>query len=232
MSKLIDLDSVSSTIREYFKECLDKHHKTEVDVIDANVDIQERIKNIPLNRKRKIYISGPITGIPDYMTRFQEAEEYLIKEGWSVINPAAVNAMLPEDTTYEEYMIMSLCMLEMCDAIFLLEGWEKSKGARWEFDYADFSGKEFHFQTLTFSKPETDGWISVSDRLPEEPEIEPMTLEEIENTTEYIVMIAGATVPTTLHYLGNGVWWQDTYYKVTAWQPLPPAYITEGVDND
>lgn len=84
----------------------------------------------------KIYISGAITGTDDYMDRFADAEEKLKKEGHSVINPAAVNSMLPADTTYEEYMEMSLTMLDMCGAIYMLKGWEKSCGANREYGYA------------------------------------------------------------------------------------------------
>ena len=84
----------------------------------------------------KIYISGAITGTDDYMGRFADAEEKLKKEGHSVINPAAVNSMMPADTTYEEYMEMSLTMLAMCDVIYMLKGWEKSCGANREYGYA------------------------------------------------------------------------------------------------
>ena len=84
----------------------------------------------------RVYISGPITGTDDYIYRFAKAEEKLKKDGYSVINPAAVNSMLPHDTTYEEYMKMSLTMLDMCGAIYMMEGWEKSCGANREYGYA------------------------------------------------------------------------------------------------
>lgn len=84
----------------------------------------------------RIYISGPITGTDDYMERFARSEEKLKKRGYSVINPAAVNSMLPSDTTYDEYMKMSLAMLDMCGAIYMMEGWEKSCGANMEYGYA------------------------------------------------------------------------------------------------
>lgn len=84
----------------------------------------------------KIYISGAITGTDDYMERFAKAEKELTEQGYSVVNPAKVNAQLPEDTNYEEYMKMSFCMLTMCDSIYMLKGWEKSCGANREYGYA------------------------------------------------------------------------------------------------
>lgn len=84
----------------------------------------------------KIYISGPITGTDDYMERFANAEKELTEQGYSVVNPAKVNAQLPSDTDYEDYMKMSFCMLDMCDAIYMLKGWKKSCGANREYGYA------------------------------------------------------------------------------------------------
>lgn len=84
----------------------------------------------------KIYISGAITGTDDYMERFAMAEKELAEQGWSVVNPAKVNAQLPEDTSYEEYMEMCFCMLDMCDAIYMLQEWKKSCGANRELGYA------------------------------------------------------------------------------------------------
>ena len=84
----------------------------------------------------KIYISGAITGTDDYMERFARAEKELTAKGYSVVNPAKVNAQLPEDTSYEEYMKMCFCMLDICEAIFMLKGWSKSCGSNREYWYA------------------------------------------------------------------------------------------------
>lgn len=80
----------------------------------------------------KIYISGPITGIEGYAEHFKNAEETLLAAGHEVINPAKVNGELPKGTKHEEYMKMSFAMMDMCDTIFVLRGWKKSKGARME----------------------------------------------------------------------------------------------------
>ena len=84
----------------------------------------------------KIYLSGAITGITDYMERFQAAEEKLIQDGHTVFNPAAVNSMMPAGTIYEEYMRVSFTLLDMCDAIYMMRGWQDSKGANREYGYA------------------------------------------------------------------------------------------------
>lgn len=88
----------------------------------------------------KLYLSGAITGTDDYMDRFSMAEKSLEVEH-TIINPAKVNAQLPSDINYEDYMKMSFCMLDMCDGIYLLKGWEKSCGSNRELGYAMAKGK-------------------------------------------------------------------------------------------
>ena len=88
----------------------------------------------------KLYLSGAITGTDDYMDRFSMAEKSLEVEH-TIINPAKVNAQLPSDTDYEDYMKMSFCMFDMCDGIYLLKGWEKSCGSNRELGYAMAKGK-------------------------------------------------------------------------------------------
>ena len=107
---------------------------------------------------KRIYLSGAITGTEDYMRRFEVAEDRLTAHGYSVVNPAKVNQMLPADTPYEVYMKMSLVMLDMCGAIYLMKDWEKSKGANREYGYALGKHMEIIFEDDVELK------LTVSDR--------------------------------------------------------------------
>ena len=95
-------------------------------------------------RKRKIYISGPISGTDDWKERFERAEKHLrvfysaAGEEIEVVNPAAI--AMPESTTWQQYMDITLQMLRGCDEIYLLAGWRSSKGAQIERLYALGSG--------------------------------------------------------------------------------------------
>lgn len=113
----------------------------------------------------KIYLSGPITGTEDYMERFAEAEKELTEFGIDVVNPAKVNGQLPKCTTYAEYMKMSIAMLDICDAIYLLKGWTDSPGAMAEFEHAYEHGISILFEggTLTWLTHAQESASSVSN---------------------------------------------------------------------
>lgn len=97
----------------------------------------------------KIYISGAITGTDDFMERFSIAQKKLERDGHDVVNPALVNSNLPKSTTYSEYMDMSICMLNMCDAIYLLDGWKSSRGANLELIFAMLNDKTILYEVKT-----------------------------------------------------------------------------------
>ena len=65
------------------------------------------------------------------MAKFQAAEERLLEEGYQVVNPAK-----NQGYSYKEYIDIGLFELMHCDAIYLLNGYETSKGAGVEYHYA------------------------------------------------------------------------------------------------
>ena len=86
--------------------------------------------------KTRIYISGKITGTTDYISRFNKAEIEMIKQGYETVNPATMLDHLSTSTTHKEYMHISYALLDICDGIYMMEGWRDSKGAMMEYDYA------------------------------------------------------------------------------------------------
>lgn len=83
----------------------------------------------------KAYVSGRISGINQNLarSRFDEAEQLLSSVGFDdVFNP-----MKHQDCeTWQQYMRRDIAELMKCDVIFMLDGWELSKGARIEHSIA------------------------------------------------------------------------------------------------
>ena len=113
----------------------------------------------------KIYLAGPMAGIPylNYRT-FDEVRDELTAGGHEVVSPADLDRdagfdalELPETTNWnkpEEFvtdmrMVAMRCLIAVleCDAIYLMRGWEKSKGATAELGVARWMGLEVLYQT-------------------------------------------------------------------------------------
>lgn len=80
----------------------------------------------------KIYISGKITGLQkdEYLENFKQAQVYLESLGHQVINPCELNTEGCE--CWEDFMICDIKELFKCKAIYMLDNWKDSKGARVE----------------------------------------------------------------------------------------------------
>ena len=87
-----------------------------------------------------LYLSGPISGVPDYKAKFDAAESYLSNwKNHTVLNPAMLPIGLKE---YDDYMTIGYAMLDAADGIVMLAGWKKSQGAKEELRAAIHSGKK------------------------------------------------------------------------------------------
>jgi hypothetical protein len=84
---------------------------------------------------RRVYISGPMTGLPGLnFPAFNAAAQQLRGLGIDAINPAEIN---PNSVlSWEACMRADIKALCDCDAIALLPGWENSKGAHLELHIA------------------------------------------------------------------------------------------------
>lgn len=83
-------------------------------------------------QKRRIYISGPMTGLPDLnRAEFERVEKLLDGDG---LNPHK----LPHNhgKTHAEFMKEDLATLLRCDGVIMLKGWTLSEGAQLEHTVA------------------------------------------------------------------------------------------------
>ena len=107
----------------------------------------------------RIYISGPMTGLPDNnFPAFHRAAAALRARGHEVVNPAEIDPGVSVDVVGKK-AFWSACMradiraLCDCDALALLPGWMDSKGAHLELHLAHRLGMrigtvaEFEAQT-------------------------------------------------------------------------------------
>lgn len=93
-------------------------------------------------KKKKVFISGPMSGIKDFnKPAFDKAEEYLTQAGYSVFNPARMH--FDDAWDHSEIMRIDLAALAQCDYILMLDKWYNSKGAIHEYHYAHAIGVEF-----------------------------------------------------------------------------------------
>ena len=135
----------------------------------------------------RIYISGPMTGIPDgNRPAFDAVEERLTAQGFFVINPHHISDLfgteeelkasfkayyrLLDDTSTPEgihgkvwdvkfkeldehssiiaraVMAADIAALNSCDVIYLLRGWQSSRGAKKELEVALRNGLKVMLQ--------------------------------------------------------------------------------------
>ena len=84
---------------------------------------------------KRVYIAGPMTGVAELnFPAFHAAAALLRADGWHVENPAEINA--DPKAGWLECMRTDIARLATCDAIYMLLGWERSKGASLEHHIA------------------------------------------------------------------------------------------------
>ena len=112
--------------------------------------------------RHMIFISGPMTGYKDFnFPMFDTWEKILKSRGYDVVNPANIDRkyglekVLNDKNTFDAMINEELEELGKCDTIFLLNGWEKSKGTRRELKKALELGHEIMLQ-YNFHKESDD----------------------------------------------------------------------------
>ena len=93
----------------------------------------------------RVYISGKMSGLDkrEFKKHFQMAEATLRVHGYDVINPARLNDF---NLTYAEFMLIDTTLLTMCDAIYMLNNWRDSNGAKEELALAEAKGLKIMYE--------------------------------------------------------------------------------------
>lgn len=87
----------------------------------------------------RVYVAGPMTGIQDLNFPAFHAEASRLRGlGYEVVNPAEISPDLSAD--WGACMRADIAQLVTCHAIFLLPGWENSRGATLEHHIAEALG--------------------------------------------------------------------------------------------
>lgn len=99
-----------------------------------------------MTKKKKIYISGKITGIEKTAPElFSKAEDELKKKGFETVNPMTINH--DHDGSWHSYMRQDIKSLCDCDEIYMLSNWIDSKGAIIEHTISMYLGLKVNYES-------------------------------------------------------------------------------------
>ncbi len=94
----------------------------------------------------RIYLAGPMTGMPDWnFPAFRAAEADLERQGHVVVSPVNIDAAVWGFTggehlhpvmTRRATLHVCYAALDTCEAIYMLKGWEKNSGSISELAHA------------------------------------------------------------------------------------------------
>jgi hypothetical protein len=88
---------------------------------------------------KRIYLSGPMTGLKDFNYPAFNAEAARLRElGYTVENPA--ENPLPADAPWHMCMRDAIRQMLTCDAVAFLPDWRQSRGANVEIELATHLG--------------------------------------------------------------------------------------------
>lgn len=122
------------------------------------------MKVLTNTRVPTIYIAGPMRGFEDgNFPSFDRQEKILKNQGWVVINPAEMdrtegsppnghdNFDPSSDYSDQEFMREALerdsvAICRECTALYMMSGWEKSKGAKAEWHIAKAIGLDIYYE--------------------------------------------------------------------------------------
>ena len=117
-----------------------------------------------VDRKPTVYIAGPMRGYEEgNFPAFDRQAKVLEQQGWTVINPAELDRTEGEPpkghmnfnpaTDYNDREFMRdalkrdlIVICEDCTAIYMMSGWEQSRGAKAEWHTAKALGLDIYYE--------------------------------------------------------------------------------------
>ena len=116
--------------------------------------------------KPKIYISGKITGDPDYKAKFEAAADAYRENGYTVLTPS----WMPLGMQPADYMRICFAMIDTADLVAFLPGYATSPGAQLELQYCYYIDKEIRlpneFEDKSFTANALQTASDVNDKSP------------------------------------------------------------------
>ncbi len=107
--------------------------------------IEINVSNI--HKTQTVYLSGPMTGLPDYnRAAFDMRAEAFKKLGYSVLNPAEISVTHGTDKAYSFYLKRALRMMLEADVVYVFGNWKNSKGVFVELYVARMLGMTVIFE--------------------------------------------------------------------------------------
>lgn len=108
---------------------------------DTPIEQVQRIVHLRADRRRRVYVAGPMTGLPaSNFPAFNARSAELRAAGWHVENPAEHGHI--DGAVWADYLRWDISRIATCGSIHLLPGWSKSKGATLEVFIAWVLGME------------------------------------------------------------------------------------------
>lgn len=105
------------------------------------------MKKEPVHR---CYNSGPISSLT-FITALNNfrAADTVISEwiGMKPVNPMEVTWGLRPSASWWLHMVKDILLLLSCKAVYFQNGWIRSRGARIEYRWAKWTGKQMYFET-------------------------------------------------------------------------------------
>lgn len=98
------------------------------------------MKNLPMQKSKRVYISGPISGydMAERRETFQRAATRFRRLGYDVVNPLELG--IPDTASWGACMRVDIAALMSCHIIYLLPRWYESLGATIERNLAELVG--------------------------------------------------------------------------------------------